>query len=151
MNSKLARRMAILLSYTKHATSGVVVFRTNVDADGNVKSYTLPALRKTLTPRTFWRLFHDWTDVVFFPASTVPDAEHDAYWSLEADVSSRLMWADMLAENAGGGCAATRARVAAEAADPVRAAMAAAYEERDEEAEDTFWSVMRERADRLSL
>ena len=151
MNSKLARRMAILLSYTKHATSGVVVFKTNTDADGKVKSYTLAALRKTLTPEAFWKLVGDWTDVVFFPASTVPDAEHDAYWSLEADVSSRLTWADMLAENAGGECAATRARDEAEAADPVRAAMAAAYAERDEEAEGLFWAVMRERADRLSL
>ena len=151
MNSTLARRLAVLLERTHQATSGVVVFRTNVDVDGDVTSYTLPAIRRTLQPEAFWKLVDEWADVVFFPADTVSDVEHDAYWSLEADVSSRLTWADMLAENAGGECAETRARDDAEAADPVRAAMAAAYAERDEDAEGLFWSVMRERADRLSL
>ena len=151
MNSTLARRLAVLLERTHQATSGVVVFRTNVDAGGDVESYTLPAIRQTLTPEAFWKLVGDWTDVVFFPGDTVSDAEHDAYWSLEADVSSRLTWADMLAENAGAESAATRARDDAEAANPVRAAMAAAYVGREEEAEDAFWAPMRERADRLSL
>ena len=151
MDSKLTRRLADLADRMDHATSGVVVFQTNVDASGEVETYTLPAIRRTLTPDAFWKLIEEWKDVVFFPADAGKDPEHEAYWALEADVSSRLTWTDMLAENAGDANAVGRARDEAEAADPVRFALAEAYVRRGEEAEEVFWAPMRERADRLSL
>ena len=151
MDSRLTRRLADLADRMEHATSGVVVFHTNVDANGEVESYTLPAIRRTLLPGAFWALIEEWKDVVFFPANGGPDPEHEAYWALEADASTRLTLADMLAENAGSGGAVVRAREDAEAADPVRFALAEAYVRREEEAEEVFWATMRERADRLSL
>ena len=151
MDSKLTRRLAIIADRMNHATSGVVVFQTNVDANGEVESYTLLAIRRTLSPDAFWKLIEEWKDVVFFPADAEKDPEHEAYWALEDDASSRLTLADMLAENAGAGCAVARARDEAEAADPVRLALAEAYVRREEEAEEVFWAPMRERADRLSL
>ena len=151
MDSNLLRRLADLTDRMDHATSGVVVFQTNLDANGEVESYTLPAIRRTLQPDAFWALIDEWSDVVFFPAGAGPDHEHEAYWDLEDDASSRLTVADMLAENAGAGCAVVRAREEAEAADPVRFALAEAYVRREEEAEGVFWAPMRERADRLSL
>ena len=151
MDSQLTRRLAIIADRMNHAISGVVVFRTNVDANGDVESYTLPAIGRTLLPDAFWKLIEEWKEVVFFPAGAVHDPEHDAYWALEDDVSSRLTWADMLAENAGVSNAVGRARDEAEAADPVRLALAEAYVRREEEAEEVFWATMRERADRLSL
>lgn len=151
MNSNLARRLAILLARTHQDVSGVVVFRTNLRVNGDVESYTLPAIRQTITPKAFWKLVEDWSDVVFFPADTGSDPEHKAYWDLEADVSSRITWADLAAENSGGKSALVSARDEAEAADPVRAALAASYVRSEEEAEAVFWAPMRERAGRLSL
>ena len=160
MNKRMMDRIRALEERVRGLETGIVRLGFETDADGEITAFTLPDLGRRLEPDAFWALVDEWEDVVFFPAGEVPDPAKAAYDALEDEALLSLTPADLERENRvaeavrrgeadpGFKGALEEATARAREADPERAALADRHEA-EWEGGESFWGLMRERAERM--